>query len=110
MKNMDRMRDEERSVSKGLTPDAAIHMTGTNQVKVGGRWTVEDAFEEVIDRDTFERRVGDGTVRWFNGAFGARTLTRRFGADEAGRRTIHAVNTSPTKESRTVEDYTIIRE
>ena len=104
------IRDEERSVSKGLTPDAAIHMTGTNQIKVGGRWKVEDAFDEVIDRDTFEKRVGDGTVRWFNGAFGARTFTRRYGTDEAGRRTIHAVNTSPTKESRTVEDYVIIRE
>lgn len=103
---MTKVENKDRTVSRGLTAQAVVHMTKEDQVLVDGKWVCKERSEEDIDRDTFELKVGDDVVRWFNDVFGDGTFKRRITTNpDNGRTEVHIVNTCPNGMERTVEDY-----
>ena len=105
------IKSSERTVSKGLSKNAVIHMVKHVQVLEGNKWVTQETIEEDMDRDKYELMIGDSVADWFNSAFDTGTFKRRFYTDPVtGKRMAEAINTCPNKKERNKETYTILRE
>ena len=100
--------NKERTISKGLSKHAVIHMVKEIQTLQDGKWVTDKTEEADMDRDEFELMVGTSVVNWFNSVFGDDTFKVERTRDKDGKLVIEAVNTCPSGTFRNHETYTIV--
>lgn len=100
--------DKERTISKGLSKHAVIHMVKEVQSLQDGKWVTDKTEEADLDRDEYELMVGTSVANWFNSVFGDDTFTVKKTRDKDGKPVVEAVNICPSKSFRNHETYTIV--
>ena len=107
---MTEIKASERTVSRGLSKHAVIHMVKLEQICKDGKWETINTIEEDMNRDRFELMIGKSVVDWFNSVFGDGTFTVKTIKDGDGKPLIEAINTCPNGEERNHETYRIVSE
>lgn len=105
---MVKIADKERTISKGLSKHAVIHMVKEIQTLQDGKWVTDKTEEADLNRDEYELMVGTTVVNWFNSVFGDGTFTVRRIMGKDGKPLIEAINTCPNGKERNFETYRIM--